>query len=113
MKTGQRRNNLIFDKNKTESKNRHKNQGFEKFLTSTKTNTKSDTTSILRHLFRELEPFVQNHIETELESRQHGTQSFVQNPKFQRHTNSKLLDRQISHYFRLIKKMSNAILISR
>jgi hypothetical protein len=74
MKTGQRRNNFIFDHNKTESKNRHKNQGFENFLTSTKKNTKSDT--ILRHLFRQLEPFVQNHSKTELKSRQNGTQFF-------------------------------------
>jgi hypothetical protein len=105
MKIGQRRHISILDNIQTESKNRHKNHRFEKFLTSTKKHTKSDT--ILRHLFRQLEPLVQNHIEYQLKTHQIGNQFFVQNPNFQNHTNSKLLDRQIRATFCLIQANVN------
>ena len=106
MQTGQtRRNNFIFDNIKNKSKIRHKHQRFEKVLTSTKKHTTRHT--IFRRLICQLSMFQKNHIETELQSHQNESQNFVQNPSFQHHTKTKLIDRQIRHRFRLIQESVN------
>jgi len=106
MQKGQRRrNNFIFDNIENESKNRHKHQRFQKVLTSTKKHTTRHT--IFRRLFFQIEMLLQNHIGPELKSHQNESQIFVQNPSFQHHTKTKLIDRQIRHRFRLIQESVN------